>query len=292
MEPQGLMPWLGGQRWLDTTADALQPAVRSAFDALGPAKRTVKNFLNGTWLGHPLHPVLTDIPLGAWSVTVLLDAMEAGSNRKGIRAASDASLALGIAGAVGAAVTGLTDWSDTDARPRRTGMAHALANTGALLLFMASFAARRRGNRGSGKALAAAGFLTASAAAYIGGELVSHEQIGVDHSAGHELPDEFTGVLAESDLPAGESRRAHYNETPLLVVRRGDRLFAFVETCAHLGGPLAEGTLDGDTIVCPWHSSRFALESGAVVDGPSAFPQPCLEVRARGGQIEVRAPRR
>jgi nitrite reductase/ring-hydroxylating ferredoxin subunit/uncharacterized membrane protein len=292
MEPQGLMPWLGSQRWLDTTADALQPAVRSAFDALGPARRTVKNFLHGTWLGHPLHPVLTDIPLGAWTATLLLDAVGDRSDQPGVARAADVSLALGLAGAVGAAVTGLTDWSDTDARPRRIGVAHAALNGFATLLFAGSLVYRTRADRGVGRGLAVAGYLAAVAAAYLGGELAYHEQIGMDHSAGQELPHEFTGVLAESDLPAGESKRVHYNETPLLVVRRGDRLFAFVEKCAHLGGPLAEGTLDGDTIVCPWHSSRFALESGAVVDGPSAFPQPCLEVRTRGGQIEVRAPRR
>jgi nitrite reductase/ring-hydroxylating ferredoxin subunit len=183
----------------------------------------------------------------------------------------------------------LTDWSDTDARPRRLGVAHAALNGGATLLFAGSLLCRASANRGVGRGLALAGYLAAVAAAYLGGELAYHEQIGMDHSAGCELPHEFTRVLAESDLLEGQLTRVHYNETPLLLVKRGDRLFAFVERCAHLGGPLAEGTLDGDTIVCPWHSSRFALESGAVIDGPSTFPQPCLDVRSHDGQIEVRA---
>ena len=89
MEPRGLMPWLGGQRWLDTTADALQPAVRSAFDAHGPARRTIKNFLHGTWLGHPLHPVLTDIPLGAWTAALLLDVVSDRSEQPGVARAAD-----------------------------------------------------------------------------------------------------------------------------------------------------------------------------------------------------------
>ena len=155
MEPRGLTPWLDRQRWLETTADALQPAVRRAFDALGPARRQVKNFLHGTWLGHPLHPVLTDIPLGAWTATVLLDTLRDRPDRPGVARAADVSLALGLAGAVGAAATGLTDWSDTDARPRRIGVAHAALNGGATLLFAASLLCRGRANREIGRGLAA-----------------------------------------------------------------------------------------------------------------------------------------
>jgi nitrite reductase/ring-hydroxylating ferredoxin subunit/uncharacterized membrane protein len=288
MEPQGLTPWLDRQRWLDTTADALQPAVRRAFDALGPARRQVKNFLHGTWLGHPLHPVLTDIPLGAWTATLLLDAMGDRPGPAGVARAADVSLALGLAGAMGAAATGLTDWSDTDARPRRIGVAHAALNGGATLLFAASLLCRGRANRDIARGLALAGYLAAIAAAYLGGELAFHEQIGMDHSAGRDLPDEFTPMLAESDLAEGELKRVVYKKTPLLLVKRRDRLYAFVETCAHQGGPLAEGRLEAETLVCPWHSSRFALGTGDVVEGPSVFPQPCLEVRTRDGRIEVR----
>jgi nitrite reductase/ring-hydroxylating ferredoxin subunit len=81
-----------------------------------------------------------------------------------------------------------------------------------------------------------------------------------------------------------------YQGTPILLVRRGQRLFAMAETCSHFSGPLSEGKLDGDSIVCPYHASRFALEDGRVLNGPAVHPQPCLEVRAREGQIEVRRP--
>ena len=118
MEPQGLTPWLDRQRWLDTTADALQPAVRRVFDALGPARSHVKNFLHWTWLGHPLHPALTDVPLGAWTATLLLDAMGDRPGQAGVARAADVSLALGLAGAVGAAATGLTDRKPTPTRAR------------------------------------------------------------------------------------------------------------------------------------------------------------------------------
>ena len=86
----------------------------------------------------------------------------------------------------------------------------------------------------------------------------------------------------------GKLTRAMYQGTPILLVRRGDRLFAMAETCSHFSGPLSEGKLEGDTVVCPYHFSRFALEDGRVIDGPAVHPQPCLEVRTRNGQIEVR----
>jgi nitrite reductase/ring-hydroxylating ferredoxin subunit/uncharacterized membrane protein len=288
MDLRWITAWVDGQGWLDPTADALQPAVKKAFDALGPARREVKNFLHGTWLGHPLHPVMTDIPLGAWTATLLLDALSDRRGRSGFARAADASLALGLAGALGSAVTGLADWSETDARPRRLGVAHAALNVGATLLFTASLLSRGRGSRGAGRGLAITGYLATIAAAYLGGELVYHEQIGVDHSSGRELPEKFTALLPDEDLPENKLKRVLYKETPLLLVRRGDRVYALAETCAHLGGPLSEGKLEGDTVVCPWHASRFALESGEVVDGPSAFPQPCLKTRIRNGQIEVR----
>jgi nitrite reductase/ring-hydroxylating ferredoxin subunit len=161
-------------------------------------------------------------------------------------------------------------------------------NVGATLLFTASLLSRGRGSRTAGRGLALTGYLATIAAAYLGGELVYHEQIGVDHSSGRELPEKFTALIPEEDLPEGKLKRVLYKETPLLLVRRGDRVYALSETCAHLGGPLSEGKLEGDTVVCPWHASRFTLESGEVVDGPSAFPQPCLKTRIRNGQIEVK----
>jgi len=110
----------------------------------------------------------------------------------------------------------------------------------------------------------------------------------VDRTAGQAFPEEFTAVLPETSLPDAKLIRVMYQGTPILLVRRGDRLFAMAETCSHLSGPLSEGKLEGDTVVCPYHFSRFALLDGRVLDGPAVHPQPCLEVRIRNGQIEVR----
>ena len=74
-----------------------------------------------------------------------------------------------------------------------------------------------------------------------------------------------------------------------MLIRRAGRIYALADSCAHLGGPLSEGQVDGLSIRCPWHGSRFDLEEGGVLEGPSTFPQPCFEIRVRAGQIEVRA---
>jgi nitrite reductase/ring-hydroxylating ferredoxin subunit len=126
-------------------------------------------------------------------------------------------------------------------------------------------------------------------AAHLGGKLVYENRVGVDRTAGQPFPREFVAVLAESELAENKPARAMHNGVPILLVRRGARLFAMAETCSHFSGPLSEGKLDGDSIVCPLHNSRFALDDGRVLNGPAVHPQPCLEARARNGQIEVRA---
>jgi nitrite reductase/ring-hydroxylating ferredoxin subunit len=137
--------------------------------------------------------------------------------------------------------------------------------------------------------LAFLGLLISTTAAYLGGHLVYSEQIGVDHTADQSTPETFVPVLAVAELAENQLRRVHANGMPILLLRQSERIYALGETCAHLGGPLAEGRLDGTSVVCPWHGSRYALENGRVLYGPSAHAQPSFEVRVRNGQIEVRA---
>ena len=277
------------QDWLDVVGDRLQKAVAAAFEAGGDVGRRVRDFLHGTWLGHPLHPVMTDVPLGAWTTALVLDAAAGGN--KSIAGAADIAVGVGIVGAVGAAVTGLTDWQHTTGGDRRVGVGHALLNTTALALYVASFALRRSGARDLGRGLSALGFLVAAGAAYVGGALVYSRRIGVDHAQRPESWTDFVPVLRESELSQDSPRRVEAQGVALVLVRRGDRIHALIESCAHLGGPLSEGRVEGDAIRCPWHGSLFALDDGRVLEGPSTFPQPCLEVRVRGGQVEAR-PRR
>jgi nitrite reductase/ring-hydroxylating ferredoxin subunit/uncharacterized membrane protein len=269
--------------------DALQRAIAAVYDAGGAAGGTVKNALHGTWLGHPLHAVLTDVPVGAWTVALVLDGLDARAGNRRWRQAADGAVGIGIAGAVASALAGLTDWQHTDGAPRRSGLVHAALNTVALGLYTTSLLLRRRGARRAGRGLARAGFGVLVGAAYLGGRLVYHHRVGVDH-AQREATDGFVRALPESELPEGEPRRATVGSVRLVLVRRADRIHALGEACSHQGGPLAEGEVRGTSLVCPWHGSRFALDDGRVLDGPATMPQPCFETRVRHGWVEVRGP--
>ncbi|HEU5195763.1 MAG TPA: Rieske 2Fe-2S domain-containing protein, partial [Methylomirabilota bacterium] len=270
------------QEWMAPLEERLQRAVTGAFAAGGTAGRAVKNFLHGTWLGHPLHPVLTDVPIGAWTTALVFDALDAGSHgwpwQRTVRRGADDAILVGIVGALGAAVAGVTDWQHTDGKARRTGLAHAMLNTIALGLYTGSLLMRRRGARGAGRTLAGAGFGVMLASAYLGGRLIYREHISVDH-AQREEPEGYLRALRESELREGQPVRAELNGLRVVVVKRGGRVYALGERCSHLGGPLAEGQLQEESIVCPWHGSRFALEDGRVLDGPATMPQPCFETR-------------
>jgi nitrite reductase/ring-hydroxylating ferredoxin subunit len=270
------------QEWLEPVESGLQRAVAGSFDSAGEAGRVVRNFLHGVWLGHPLHPALTDVPLGAWTAALILDAADE-------RSAADLAVKIGLVGAVGSAVTGLTDWQATDGPARRVGLAHGLLNLTATTLFALSMFSRKRRDRDAGRALALIGYGVSMAAAYLGGHLVFRKQIGVNHATGAEPPEEWTPTIDAEELRDGEPRRVVVGDARVLLVRRGDEVFAIGEVCSHLGGPLAEGELRGETIQCPWHASRFCVRDGSVEDGPATHPQPVFEARVRNGRIEVRS---
>jgi nitrite reductase/ring-hydroxylating ferredoxin subunit/uncharacterized membrane protein len=257
-----------------------------------PAAQKIRNFLNGTWLGEPLHVILTDVPIGAWTVTLICDGLEVSAGRREFAMAADASLAIGLAGAAGAAVAGVADWSDVDPPARRVGLIHGLLNIAGTALFATSLILRNKRNKRSrtrGRVTAALGYGVMTAAAHLGGKMVYDYQVGVDRTVGQVFPEEFVAVMREAELMEAKPARAEHNGVPILLVRKGTRIFALAETCSHFNGPLSEGKLIGDSIVCPYHDSRFALEDGRVINGPAVHPQPCLETRIKDGQIEVRA---
>jgi len=248
----------------------------------------IRDFLNGTWLGAPLHVVVKDVPIGAWTVALAFDALDMMRSRREFAQAADTSIAIGLVCAAGTVVTGIADWSDVDPPARRTGFIHGLLNLGATALLTTSLILRRKRSRRAGRICAAFGYAVMSYAAHLGGKLVYDHRVGVDRTDGQEFPKEFVPVLPEAQLEDSKPTRALHDCVPILLVRRGERVFALAETCSHFSGPLAEGKLEGDSIVCPYHYSRFALEDGRVINGPAVHPQPCLEVRIRDGQIEVR----
>ncbi|HVN18381.1 MAG TPA: Rieske 2Fe-2S domain-containing protein [Dongiaceae bacterium] len=287
MRQDGVIGQISKQEWMKPAEEGLQNLIHKAFQFEGGQR--AKNFLHGTWIGEPLHVILADIPIGAWTAAVAFDALDSMGKRREYRVAAGAAVSLGLIGAVGAAVTGLADWQDVDPPARRIGLVHGLLNLASVVLFGSSLVARRgRSGRTRGRALAALGYAVSVAAAHLGGNLVYEQTIGVDHTASEKLPEEFTALLAESRVEDGKPVRAEHNGTPILLVRRDSQIYALAETCSHLGGPLSEGRLEGDVIQCPWHGSRFSIRDGHVVDGPAVHPQPCLEVRVRNGQVEVR----
>lgn len=274
------------QEWLDQAARPIQKAVNNL--RRGRLSTAIMDFLHGVWLKHPLHPVMTDIPIGAWTAGLAMDTAEAVTGSKSFGAGADLATAIGVGGAAGAAITGITDWQYASGRTRRVGLAHAILNTLSLGLYIGSLIARKNKNRSLGFGMALAGYSTMIASAYLGGDMVYRQKMGVNHASADRMPSKFTSVMAEADLEPDTPTRVLVNETPILLVKQDDRIFALVETCAHLGAPLSEGTLTSDgTIICPWHQSQFQLDDGSIINGPSTYPQPCLDVRIYGGQIQV-----
>ncbi|WP_018614333.1 Rieske 2Fe-2S domain-containing protein [Segetibacter koreensis] len=290
MNEKTITNYIDEQQWLDDAGNALQPAIIKAYKSGGEAGQKLKNFMHGTWLGHPLHPVITDVPVGAYTATAVLDVLELAGHNK-YSAGADVTLAVGLVGALGSAATGLTDWSATSGKGRKVGLVHGLLNVGATALYATSFFLRRgKGSRNTAIGLALVGYGISAAAAYLGGHLVFGEQIGVDHTAtAAEYPVDFIAVLPENELADNSMRCVQAGEVPVLLARKNNKIFAIAHTCSHFGGPLSEGDLlENCSVRCPWHGSVFSLEDGSVINGPASEPQPKFDVRINNGQIEVR----
>jgi len=274
--------------WLDDVSEAVQPRVREAVEKSGT---TVRNVLDGTPMELPLHPALTDVPVGAWTAALVFDGLDVMTGSRAMRNAADASLAVGVAGGLAAAATGLSDWRYLGGGSRRMGAAHGLLNAAGLALSGASLVLRAVGRRRAGQIVFLAGFSISGTAAHLGGELSYNHGLRVNRNAFEATgPDDFFSVLPEDELPENGLRRVEADGAGVLLTRSQDgRVCAISATCNHMGGPLEEGIREGATVVCPWHGSRFDLCSGQVLDGPAVFPQSTYEARVREGSIEVRA---
>jgi nitrite reductase/ring-hydroxylating ferredoxin subunit/uncharacterized membrane protein len=289
MSDDPILAFAERQEWLAPLQEKTEAAVKNIYGSAGEAGQAVKNALHGVWLGHPLHSAITDVPIGSWTATAVLDAMEAAGEKK-YAPGADASLLVGLAGAVASAASGLTDWSDVHGKPQRVGALHGLLNAGATALYVASCIARKTRRRGLGRALAFAGYGVVMASAYLGGAISYRQRIGVDHApnADEDLPREFAPfepALRDSDLNEGQPVKAKVQGTDVLLLKRDGKIFALANACAHLGGPLNEGTVEGDTVTCPWHGSKFCLRTGRVINGPAVHPQPTLEVMTQDGRL-------
>lgn len=274
--------------YLDEISDLVQPKVREAVNAGGD---TVRNVLDGTPMELPLHPALTDVPIGSWTAALVFDGLDVATGSKAMRNAADATLALGVLGGFAAAATGLSDWRYLSGGSRRMGMAHALLNVVGLGLSTASVFLRLAGRRNAGRMAFLAGYSISGTAAHVGGELSYNYGLRVNRTATTASgPEEFTPVLPESELPEDGLRGVEVGGAKVLLSRSRDgNICAISSVCSHMGGRLEEGRREGDKVVCPLHGSRFDLCSGSVIVGPAVFPQPVYETRVRDGNIEIRA---
>lgn len=267
--------------WLDKPAAAM----KKLFDPLlGPdGPQGVKDALYGTWLGHPLHPAVTDIPVGCWTATLVLDL--AGAER-----GADVALKAGVAGAVAAAVTGAAQWQDlqNQEEAKRVGTMHALLNNVALSLYLGSWVARSRGARPLGVILSTTGYGIASVSAHLGGHLAYHLGIGVAHDAFEAPPEEWVDVASTTELEEGVPKRVRAKNQPVMLLKVGDEIFATTATCSHLGGPLNKGKVEGTCVECPWHGSVFDVRDGAVIHGPATTAIHSYETRVEGDRISVK----
>jgi nitrite reductase/ring-hydroxylating ferredoxin subunit/uncharacterized membrane protein len=272
------------ERW-----KALDRVGRPAAAAVGRAvsPRPVRNLLSGTALGHPAHPLLTDLPIGAWSMATLLDLV----GGRAAEPAADLLVVTGMATAVPTAATGLNDWSDTKGAARRVGQVHAASVNVGLALYTASFVSRLRGSRTTAKALGLAGLGAVMVGGFLGGHLSYGLGVNVNRTAWRRGPKDWTEVLGEAELAPGGHRLVQAGSVSVLLVRESDGITALDSVCSHMGGPLEEGTFADGCVTCPWHGSTFRLRDGGIVRGPASVPQPAYETRVQEGRIQVRARR-
>jgi nitrite reductase/ring-hydroxylating ferredoxin subunit/uncharacterized membrane protein len=267
---------------LDAPADAIAGVVRKALPS-----GTLKDALSGSWLGHALHPLLTDVPIGMWTSALTLDWI--GGDDAG--EAADRLILIGLGAAVPTIASGWSDWADSFAgndAVKRVGLVHAASNATGVALFAGSYLARKRGSRGLGKLLALAAGSAMGAGGFLGGHLSYAEGVGVDATTFEHPDPDWHDAIDASALAEGTPQLADAGGVPVMLVRDGGEVFALSDRCAHRGGPLHEGTIENGCVHCPLHDSVFRLRDGSLVHGPSAYPQPAWETRERAGRIEVR----
>ncbi len=264
--------------WARPFGDAVHDVLHALFHRVAPGR----DFLNGRWLGHPLHALLTDVPIGVLTLVILLDIL-------GQPAAADVTLAFGILSLLAAALAGLADYSDTDGSARVRATVHGTLMTIALGLYLVSLALRASGGeRAVPIAVSIAAYLILAAGAFSGGDVVYVMGNMVDRHAWRPAGAKWARLEVE-EVPEGQPVRAKFGLQNLVLVRQGDHIQALHDQCAHAGGPLSQGTLVDDCLECPWHGSRFRLADGRAMRGPTVYDQPAYEVRAaEAGGYEAR----
>ena len=279
------------QNWMDQLADFIQKIIGGAYKQLGAPGRALKNLLHGTTLfGHPLHPAATDLPIGAWTVGVVLDYLAVYGHAVPI-AAGNVAILVGVLAAVLATASGYTDFHETVGHERRVALTHGLTMTVVVALETVSLVlgwVGAVGLRPLAIGLSTAGLFIAYVGGYLGGHVVYSMGTVVNHNAFFNGPEDFVVAGPSDAFPEGTLRRVMVEDMPVLLVRRRGQLCAIGAVCSHAGGPLDEGTLENGLVTCPWHGSVFDVCSGAVRGGPATFAEPRFDVREADRRVEVK----
>ncbi len=281
---------------LDRPGYSIGKAISRANQIVGRPGKAVGNFLHGQPYGHPIHPLLVAIPIGTWTLTLGLDLLTASGlmrDRAASRAA-DISLQAGVPGALAAIATGLADWQHLNGRDRRVGLVHGGVNLAATALNLVSIRLRGQERRAAGIGVSLAAYALVAASSYLGGHLVYRRRAAVDHADRSPVPRDFVPTVALDMLVENKPHRVafwdevQHREIGVALVRQGERVHAIGARCSHAGGPLDQGWIFDGALVCPWHGSRYDLQTGQPSTGPSTCPQPRYEVRLRDGTVEIR----
>lgn len=282
-------PLIGFGDWLAKVVDAFYRAI----GAPKGAGKYLQDFLNGSWLGHGLHPVLVDVVVGGYTMLILLDLLALLFGVRGLETASTIILGFSTLTAIGAILAGLTDYKDTATGDERAVTTlHGLTNIVGTVIYIVAFFMRLDQTTVGGRIVSIVAYLVISLGAFVGGHVVYKYGYMVNRNAfarGRRAK-EFTPVLPAASLPEATPTKASLGPTTLVLVRRGDVVHALKETCSHAGGPLSEGELRDDMIMCPWHQSHFRLSDGAVRHGPASTRQVAYQARINGDQVEVQGP--
>ncbi|HEV7627777.1 MAG TPA: Rieske 2Fe-2S domain-containing protein [Streptomyces sp.] len=270
---------------LDPPIQGLQRAVHAL-----PLSDEDRDVLHGHWLGHPVHPLLVQVPIGTWLSAAVLDLVP-GKRR---HYAPALLVATGLVAAVPAAVTGWIDWAELRKPQMRVGLVHAVANSTAIGLYAASLTARLRGRSVRGRMLGYAGLAAVGVGGALGGHLAYRQASAVNHAEDISVRTEpgWHPLGAAADLPIGEAVRRTVGEVPVVVVREsGGAVHVLADRCSHMAGPLSQGQVVDGCVRCPWHGSLFRLSDGWNVGGPATAPQPAFETRLVDGQVEAQLKR-
>jgi nitrite reductase/ring-hydroxylating ferredoxin subunit/uncharacterized membrane protein len=280
---QSRVLWLLDRVERDPRADPLIDALRAGVHRL-PLGRG-RDVLHGRWLGHPVHPLMVQVPIGTWLSAAVLDT------RPGRSREASLLIGAGLTAAAPAALAGAVDWAELHREQGRVGLVHALANGAALTLYATSLACRLSGRTTAGRAYGFLGLTAVALGGMLGGHLAYRQASGANHAeeVPHVVRDGWHRIGAVAEFPAGEPVRRVVDDVPVLVVREsGGTIHVLADRCSHLAGPLSEGTVADGCVTCPWHGSVFRLADGWNVRGPATAPQPAFDTRILDGHVEVR----